>query len=170
MQNGDATRVLVANLRPHAQEFVLRGLPAQVAVTSLDEESFARAVGEPERYRAQAGAGRRHDRWGPGVETAAVCGAARGFSQGITKHLPGRRQIPGSFERTETRMDAVYTSAPAKIILFGEHGVNRQQPALATAADLRTYCRVQPRGDAAYSLRGGGQRRGRRPCRTRRLP
>ncbi len=54
-------------------------------------------------------------------------------------------------------MDAVYTSAPAKIILFGEHGVNRQQPALATAADLRTYCRVQPRGDAAYSLRGGGR-------------
>ncbi len=55
MQNGDAMRVLVANLRPHAQEFVLRGLPAQVAVTSLDEESFAQAVGDPERYRAQAG-------------------------------------------------------------------------------------------------------------------
>lgn len=54
-------------------------------------------------------------------------------------------------------MDAVYTSAPAKVILFGEHGVNRQQPALATAADLRTYCRVQPRGDDHYSLRGGNR-------------
>jgi mevalonate kinase len=43
-------------------------------------------------------------------------------------------------------------SAPAKIILFGEHGVNRQQPALATAVDLRTYCRVRLRNDAAYCL------------------
>lgn len=44
------------------------------------------------------------------------------------------------------------SSAPAKIILFGEHGVNRQQPALATAVDLRTYCRVTPRSDDGYSL------------------
>ena len=54
-------------------------------------------------------------------------------------------------------MHPVYTSAPAKIILFGEHGVNRQQPALATAVDLRTYCRVQPRDDDRYALRGGGR-------------
>ena len=45
------------------------------------------------------------------------------------------------------------SSAPAKIILFGEHGVNRQQPALATAVDLRTYCRVTRRYDERYSLR-----------------
>ena len=49
----------------------------------------------------------------------------------------------------------VVTSAPAKIILFGEHGVNRQQPALATAVDLRTYCRVTPRRDGRYSLTAG---------------
>jgi mevalonate kinase len=52
-------------------------------------------------------------------------------------------------------MNAVVTSAPAKIILFGEHGVNRQQPALATAVDLRTTCRVVARGDTRYSLRTG---------------
>ena len=54
-------------------------------------------------------------------------------------------------------MDTVYTSAPAKIILFGEHGVNRQQPALATAANLRTYCRVQRRNDILYTLRTGAE-------------
>jgi mevalonate kinase len=47
------------------------------------------------------------------------------------------------------------SSAPGKIILFGEHGVNRQQPALATAVDLRTYCRVTLRADGCYSLRAG---------------
>ena len=44
------------------------------------------------------------------------------------------------------------SSAPAKIILFGEHGVNRQQPALATAVDLRTYCHVTSRADGHYQL------------------
>ena len=53
---------------------------------------------------------------------------------------------------------AVVTSAPAKIILFGEHGVNRQQPALATAVDLRTYCRVARRDDGRYSLTAGARR------------
>jgi mevalonate kinase len=33
-------------------------------------------------------------------------------------------------------------SAPAKVILLGEHGVNRRQPALAAAVSLRAYCRV----------------------------
>lgn len=47
------------------------------------------------------------------------------------------------------------SSSPAKIILFGEHGVNRQQPALATAVDLRTYCRVSLRQDGGYALRTG---------------
>lgn len=47
------------------------------------------------------------------------------------------------------------SSAPAKVILFGEHGVNRQQPALATAVDLRTYCRVQLREDGRYRLAVG---------------
>jgi len=57
----------------------------------------------------------------------------------------------------EMIMNPIYTSAPAKIILFGEHGVNRQQPALATAADMRTYCRVEQRTDDVYSLRSDGR-------------
>jgi mevalonate kinase len=47
------------------------------------------------------------------------------------------------------------SSAPAKIILLGEHGVNRQQTALATAVDLRTYCRVSPREDGRFTLLSG---------------
>lgn len=49
----------------------------------------------------------------------------------------------------------IVTSAPAKIILFGEHGVNRQQPALATAIDLRLTCRVSTRNNDHYQLRSG---------------
>lgn len=47
----------------------------------------------------------------------------------------------------------IVTSAPAKVILFGEHGVNRQQPALATAIDLRLQCQVRTRPDERYHFK-----------------
>jgi mevalonate kinase len=49
----------------------------------------------------------------------------------------------------------IVTSSPAKIILCGDHGVNRQQPALATAVDVRTFCRVTSRPDQLYTFRSG---------------
>ena len=49
-------------------------------------------------------------------------------------------------------MEPIITSAPAKIILFGEHGVNRQQPALATAVNLRTTCQARRWHDGRYRL------------------
>jgi mevalonate kinase len=49
----------------------------------------------------------------------------------------------------------VYTSSPGKVILFGEHGVNRQQPALSIAVDLRAHCRVSLRTDGLYFFRSG---------------
>jgi mevalonate kinase len=52
-------------------------------------------------------------------------------------------------------MSTIVTSAPAKIILCGDHGVNRQQPALATAVNMRTICRVTTRADQVYSFRSG---------------
>ncbi|MEW5957151.1 MAG: hypothetical protein AB1801_05485 [Chloroflexota bacterium] len=54
-------------------------------------------------------------------------------------------------------MTMIVTSAPAKTILFGDHGVNRHQPALATAVDLRTFCRVTVRRDEGYSFRSGAR-------------
>ncbi|MBI1878616.1 MAG: mevalonate kinase [Chloroflexi bacterium] len=50
-------------------------------------------------------------------------------------------------------MTVIVTSSPAKIILCGDHGVNRQQPALATAVDVRTFCRVTRRPDQVYTFR-----------------
>lgn len=52
-------------------------------------------------------------------------------------------------------MTILITSAPAKIILCGDHGVNRYQPALCTAVDLRTLCRVSTRSDQDYTFRSG---------------
>jgi mevalonate kinase len=49
-------------------------------------------------------------------------------------------------------MSQIVTSSPAKIILFGEYAVNRQQPAIATAVDLRVLCRVKVRKDERYTL------------------
>lgn len=48
---------------------------------------------------------------------------------------------------------AVVTSAPGKVILFGEHSVNRGQIALATAIDRRVTCHVRRRDDSRFTLR-----------------
>ncbi|HZQ06492.1 MAG TPA: mevalonate kinase [Anaerolineae bacterium] len=51
----------------------------------------------------------------------------------------------------------IITSAPAKIILFGEHAVNRQQLAIAAALGVRTQCQLQPCADGRVNLRSGTQ-------------
>lgn len=48
-------------------------------------------------------------------------------------------------------------SAPGKAILLGEHGVNRHQPAIATAVGLRTFCHIRVREDDIYTFRWQGQ-------------
>lgn len=54
----------------------------------------------------------------------------------------------------------VRASAPAKVILLGEHGVNRGVTALATAVALRLTCTVTLRGDGEVILRSRtGERR-----------
>ncbi len=50
-------------------------------------------------------------------------------------------------------MPTLITSSPSKIILCGDHGVNRAQPALSTASDMRTHCRVSTREDEDFTLR-----------------
>jgi mevalonate kinase len=54
-------------------------------------------------------------------------------------------------------MAASAASAPGKVILLGEHGVNRCQPALAAAIDRRVHCRVARRTDAVYAFQGDGR-------------
>lgn len=50
-------------------------------------------------------------------------------------------------------MSTVYTSAPAKVILFGEHLVVHGATAITTALDLRTFVRLTPvSGDAEPTI------------------
>ncbi len=51
----------------------------------------------------------------------------------------------------------VTTSAPGKVILFGEHAVNRGQLALATAFGRRATCTLESRHDRQVVLRGAGR-------------
>jgi mevalonate kinase len=53
-------------------------------------------------------------------------------------------------------MTAFVASAPGKVILLGEHAVNRAQPALAAAIDRRVWCRVVPRPDDVFLFRRDG--------------
>lgn len=55
-------------------------------------------------------------------------------------------------------MDSVITSAPAKAILFGEHAVNRNQPAIAASVGLRMKCHAR-RGGYFYHLQSPGHAR-----------
>jgi mevalonate kinase len=48
--------------------------------------------------------------------------------------------------------------APGKVILFGEHAVNRGQLAIGCAVGLTLRCRLSPRTDGAIALSGAGQR------------
>jgi mevalonate kinase len=52
-------------------------------------------------------------------------------------------------------MTTLFASAPGKIILFGEHAVNRRQPALVTAFNRRVHCRATVRDDDRYSFTFG---------------
>src|SRR4051794_5116002 len=46
-------------------------------------------------------------------------------------------------------------TAPGKVILFGEHAINRGQPAIAAAIGLRARCRVTATTGGGFRLRSG---------------
>jgi mevalonate kinase len=62
---------------------------------------------------------------------------------------------PGDAAAPGPEPGAATASAPAKVILFGEHGVNRGITALATAVALRVRCLVRLRDDDRVVLRSG---------------
>lgn len=57
-----------------------------------------------------------------------------------------------------TQMKVVFSSAPGKIILFGEHAVNRGKAAVAAAVDRRVYCRIELNAREGYLLISGEKR------------
>jgi mevalonate kinase len=52
-------------------------------------------------------------------------------------------------------MTVAVASSPGKVILFGEHGVHRQQPNITTTVNMHTFCKVTTRADDGYSFRSG---------------
>ena len=51
--------------------------------------------------------------------------------------------------------EIITTSSPGKVILFGEHAVNRGQSAISTTVDLRLYCRIKSTSGNGYEFRSG---------------
>ncbi|GAA5930507.1 uncharacterized protein JCM15063_004829 [Sporobolomyces koalae] len=52
----------------------------------------------------------------------------------------------------EAKIKSLITSAPGKVILFGEHAVVHGVTAIASSIDLRCYCLAESRADASISL------------------
>ena len=53
---------------------------------------------------------------------------------------------------------AVEASSPGKVILFGEHAINRGAPAIAAAVGIHARCKIAPRpAGAGFRLSGGGR-------------
>ncbi|KAK4335731.1 Cystathionine beta-lyase [Rhodotorula toruloides] len=53
---------------------------------------------------------------------------------------------------TQAKVEKIITSAPGKVILFGEHAVVHGVTAIAGAIDLRCYCLAESRSDGQLSL------------------
>ncbi|BGP49431.1 cystathionine beta-lyase [Rhodotorula kratochvilovae] len=60
--------------------------------------------------------------------------------------------INRSVEPCRPKLERVMTSAPGKVILFGEHAVVHGVTAIAGAIDLRCYCLAEARSDGQLSL------------------
>lgn len=65
--------------------------------------------------------------------------------------LSGLREVQ-RFEAGRPEVERVMTSAPGKVILFGEHAVVHGVTAIAGAIDLRCYCLAEARSDGHVSL------------------
>ncbi|GAA5879030.1 hypothetical protein JCM8547_006223 [Rhodosporidiobolus lusitaniae] len=62
----------------------------------------------------------------------------------------GKEEVEG--KRGKAVVEKLVTSAPGKVILFGEHAVVHGVTAIAGAIDLRCYCLAESRADGQLSL------------------
>ncbi|BGP25733.1 cystathionine beta-lyase [Rhodotorula toruloides] len=64
----------------------------------------------------------------------------------------GTLQGEGASGAAQATVEKIITSAPGKVILFGEHAVVHGVTAIAGAIDLRCYCLAESRSDGQLSL------------------
>ncbi|POY75312.1 putative Cystathionine beta-lyase [Rhodotorula taiwanensis] len=77
-------------------------------------------------------------------------GRADDLSKGLAGlGLDGTESAPGV---CRPKVETIMTSAPGKVILFGEHAVVHGVTAIAGAIDLRCYCLAEARADGLISL------------------
>ncbi|GAA6017631.1 hypothetical protein JCM8202_000357 [Rhodotorula sphaerocarpa] len=86
-----------------------------------------------------------------GVAGAGGAGAVEGLlNRGLS--ALGLKESEGKREVSKPKVETVMTSAPGKVILFGEHAVVHGVTAIAGAIDLRCYCLAEARRDGLLSL------------------
>ncbi|GAA5999772.1 uncharacterized protein JCM10292_003738 [Rhodotorula paludigena] len=128
-----------------------RNLPEDLIRLCVGIEDAQDLVDDLEAALLEAGAVRVVDEAGERAVLERVRPAAAVEKERGLVELPNAR-VEASGGAGQAQVPKLVTSAPGKVILFGEHAVVHGVTAIAGAIDLRCYCLAESRSDGQLSL------------------
>ncbi|GAA5864937.1 hypothetical protein JCM3774_003916 [Rhodotorula dairenensis] len=134
-----------------------RNLPEDLIRLCVGIEDPADLIDDLEAALLEAGAVRTVDEASsvPNGERLSLERTGGVHGEGLVRGLQGLGLTDTKNEKSRSdrpKVETIMTSAPGKVILFGEHAVVHGVTAIAGAIDLRCYCLAEARADGLLSL------------------
>lgn len=124
-----------------------RNLPEDLIRLCVGIEDSEDLIDDLEAALLEAGAVRVIDEAGERNKLERVRAGGAG-----TVELPNQQAFGVTESQGKAKIKRLITSAPGKVILFGEHAVVHGITAIASSIDLRCYCLATSRSDGLISL------------------